>query len=339
MDDEERIRGHQGGSLRPFIEVTRRLLSLHTLEDALSEVCTTALEILPAEHVSVRILDASGTRLLSSARGGEGAQHQPVRFQSGRGVAGWVVAQGESVRIDDATEDPRFVPMTSSEQGFDPRSILGAPLWASDRPVGVLGVTSSDVAAFEERDELVLTLLANCASPSIERVRLERLTITDPLTLAFNQRYLVPRLREELARAGRRGRPVSVVLMDLDHFKAANDDHGHAAGDRVLQVFVERIRELVRVSDVVVRRGGEEFVLILPEMSGEKALGVAERIRERMARDPVVVDGTTSVHQTVSLGVASWDSEASAEELEARADAAMYKAKRAGRDRVVLAED
>ena len=328
-------------SLRPFIELTRRLLGSTSLERSLTLVCDAALAILPGEHASVRVLDGSETRLLCGARAGEGLDHRPMRFQQGSGIAGWVVDHGEAAHIDDTSRDPRFVAVRASEQGFSIRSLLAAPLWSGDRAVGVLGVTSRHVAAFQEDDELVLALLANCASPSLERARLERLAITDPLTLAFNHRYLAPRLQEELARAGRRGDPLSVLLMDLDHFKAVNDDHGHAAGDRVLRGFTERLRGLVRVSDVLVRRGGEEFLLVMPEMGEAAAMGVAERIRECVAEQPFSLDegGERSRTQTVSIGVAVWDGQRDAEALEAQADEAMYRAKRAGRNLVVMASE
>ncbi len=325
-------------SIRPFIELTRQLLRSPSLEQALEQVCETAMRILPAEHASVRVVDGSEQRLLSGARRGVGVEHKPLHFAPGQGAAAWVVTHGKTVRLDDAPLDPRFVKTERAKQGFEPRSWLGAPLWSGERPVGVLGVMSSAPAVFDEEDELALTLLANCASPILERARLERLTITDPLTLAFNHRYLQPRLAEELARAGRRRAPLSLLLMDLDHFKQVNDEHGHAVGDQVLCEFVERVRELVRLSDVLVRRGGEEFVLLMPEMGGEDALRAAKRIRARLAEEPVATDGPQSVLQTVSIGVAAWDGQQSADELEARADAAMYAAKRAGRDRVVLAD-
>jgi two-component system cell cycle response regulator len=328
----------KGYSIRPFIELTRQLLVSPSLEQALGLVCEAAMRILPAEHASVRVVDGSEQRLLSGARRGDGAEAAPIQFAPGRGVAGWVVAQGRSVRLDDAPADQRFVAMAPSLQGFEPRSLLGAPLWSGQRAVGVLGVTSSAKGAFDEEDELALTLLANCASPMLERARLERLTITDPLTLAFNHRYLEPRLAEELARAGRRQGQLSLLLMDLDHFKRVNDEHGHAVGDQVLREFVERVREQVRVSDVLVRRGGEEFVLVMPEMGRDDALRAAERIRARMASEPVQADDALQLAQTVSIGIAVWDGATSAAELESRADAAMYAAKRAGRDRVRIAE-
>jgi diguanylate cyclase (GGDEF)-like protein len=325
-------------TIRPLLELTRRLLEKIPLAEALQAVTDTALRLLPAQHASVRVLDESGTRLLSGARSGKGSEHAPLDFQPGEGIVGWVVTNGASARIADTSRDQRFKP-ASGRQGFSIRSILDVPLWSAGKVVGVLGVTSPEPNAFTEDDEMLALLLANCAAPSIEKARLEYLSITDHHTMAYNQRLLFPRLREEIERARRHGTPLSVLLMDLDHFKRVNDAYGHAAGDFVLQCFADRARGSVRLSDVLIRRGGEEFLLIMPDMPRQLAGLVAERIRHSMSESPLVLGEDVEVIQTVSIGTASWNGQESAEELERRADAAMYTAKQQGRNRVVLAPD
>jgi diguanylate cyclase (GGDEF)-like protein len=167
---------------------------------------------------------------------------------------------------------------------------------------------------------------------------LHRLALTDSQTLAYNRRYLLPRLNEEMERARRQVEALSVLLFDLDHFKRVNDSHGHAAGDRVLRAFADTVRECVRTVDVLVRRGGEEFVLIMPSTDQHQARAVAERVRIRLAQDPLPVRQGLALLQTVSIGVAMWDTHESPEALEERADQALYEAKRLGRNRVVVAQ-
>jgi diguanylate cyclase (GGDEF)-like protein len=327
--------GWDQGAIDALLRLTRKLLEPITLEQALVAVTDAALNLLPGDHASVRILDDSGTRLLCSARSGEGSTVEPVTFRPGEGVVGWVVQQGKQVRIDDAQADERFKPAPA--QGFEIRSILAAPLWATARVVGVLGVTAAGAGRFGAEDETMALLLANCAAPTIERARLEHLTVTDELTMAFNQRYLFPRLNEEVERARRLGTELNVLCMDLDHFKRVNDQHGHTAGDRVLQGFADRVRSMVRLSDVLIRRGGDEFVLIMPNLPQRQVHVAAERIRHGMARDPLDAGEQRRLTQTVSIGAARWDGRESPRELEARGDGALYEAKRRGRNRVVLA--
>jgi len=163
---------------------------------------------------------------------------------------------------------------------------------------------------------------------------LEALSKTDGLTRVANRRHVIELLHHELRQAHRYRRPLSVILVDLDHFKRINDTHGHLMGDRVLVAAVDALRRGVRDSDVVGRYGGEEFLLVLPNTDGEGAREVAERCRE-LVREARV--GTVAI--TASLGVASYPTAniTRADDLIHRADEALYRAKERGRDRVILA--
>jgi diguanylate cyclase (GGDEF)-like protein len=258
-----------------------------------------------------------------------------MEFKRGEGILGWVVDQAQPVRIDDAESDPRWI--APKNQGFPIRSIMAEPLWSSGEVIGVLSVTSKHAAAFKEEDQLLLRLLANCSSPPIERARLRRLAMFDDTTMAFNHRYLYPRLVEEMERASRSGGDVSILYMDLDHFKSVNDSFGHAIGDAVLKMFADRVRKAVRRIDVLVRRGGEEFVLVMPQTSATQAHATGQRIQQTLQTEELELEGGLRVRQTVSIGVATWDQREAPEQLERRADGAMYEAKRLGRNRVVVA--
>jgi two-component system cell cycle response regulator len=126
--------------------------------------------------------------------------------------------------------------------------------------------------------------------------------------------------------------------MDLDHFKKVNDEYGHDVGDAVLRMFADRVRSLVRKMDIFIRRGGEEFNLVMPGTSLDHARATAERICARMSESPFAV-GDHQISQTVSVGVATWDGNEVPEELQRRADMAMYRAKENGRNRVEIAKD
>jgi two-component system cell cycle response regulator len=137
--------------------------------------------------------------------------------------------------------------------------------------------------------------------------------------------------------AAERGKPLSVLLLDIDHFKSVNDSHGHAVGDVVLRMFADRVRKAVRRVDVLVRRGGEEFVLIMPATGATQAHATGHRIQQTLHAEPFEAEGSLRIRQTVSIGVATWDKRETPDQLERRADDAMYEAKRLGRNRVVVA--
>lgn len=319
----------------PLLELSQRLSQDASLEEHLHAVTETALSLLPCDHASIRVVDATGDELLAGARSGVGASHGPVRLRTGEGIAGWVLTHARPAHVADTRHDARFV--MHGDQGFGILSLIAVPLMYGGRTIGIFSVSSPEAHAFTTDDELLARLLANSSVPAIERARLERLAVTDDLTLAYNARYLEPRLGEEMVRARRHDQPLSVAMLDLDHFKRVNDTFGHARGDVVLRAFADRVRENTRRFDVLVRRGGEEFVVILPATSTSQALALADRVRQAVGVVAFDLGDAVFCVQTVSIGVATWDGAEAPAELVHRADLAMYEAKRCGRDRVVAA--
>jgi len=233
------------------------------------------------------------------------------------------------VFVADLADNPTVSQRTRQQLGV--ASALWQPVVRNDVPIGVLTV------AWEERmDRLtprvcsLMALLAAETAVAIERAdllaRLEAVARTDDLTGLANRRAWEEHLPRELARAGREDYPVCIAMFDFDRFKAYNDAHGHQAGDRLLKQVTAAWREALRPSDVLARYGGEEFVLLLPNCPMGEALTVVDRLRQE-----------TVAGQTCSAGLACWDGEESASALVARADEALYGAKRAGRDRAVAA--
>lgn len=171
---------------------------------------------------------------------------------------------------------------------------------------------------------------------------LEEVAVTDALTGLRNARYFHTRLAEEHAETKRTGKPLGVVVLDLDHFKRVNDEHGHLVGDDVLTNTGRAIASITRQGETEARVGGEEFGLLLPDSTSEEAREVAERVREAIGASETRLPGPQggTVHITASAGVASTADfpVASAEELLRTADAAMYRAKEEGRNRTVVAK-
>ncbi len=163
-----------------------------------------------------------------------------------------------------------------------------------------------------------------------------RLATTDPLTGVFNRRTFEELAEREIARARRSGGDLSLLMIDLDHFKRINDRYGHPAGDAVLRRFVALVRNCLRKEDLLVRYGGEEFCVLLPATAGANALALAERIRALVADTPLAVEGK-AISITVSIGIATHGGKADApiDDLLRRADHAMYRAKNEGRNRTI----
>jgi diguanylate cyclase (GGDEF)-like protein len=165
---------------------------------------------------------------------------------------------------------------------------------------------------------------------------LERAALVDPLTGVANRRLAEASLTSHLAEVRRLGWPLGVLLADVDHFKAVNDRHGHATGDRALRTLAATMAGAVRVYDLVARWGGEEFLVLCPGLQGADLIALAQRLRALVTRSDVPLDDGGSIQLTVSVGLAVARSDDSPASLVARADAALYRSKADGRNRVTL---
>jgi diguanylate cyclase (GGDEF)-like protein len=164
---------------------------------------------------------------------------------------------------------------------------------------------------------------------------LRLLATKDPLTGLLNRRHFFQLAEEECARCHRYERPIAAAMLDLDHFKKINDNHGHAIGDEALRLTAAAIRKELRQQDLICRYGGEEFVVLMPETDAQRGYEVQERIRAGITQIGLR-DGDQGVPLRVSIGVTQWHPPESIEQAIARADANMYQAKAAGRNRVIM---
>lgn len=186
----------------------------------------------------------------------------------------------------------------------------------------------------------LLSLVGNHMSLIIEKIKLfqetERLSITDGLTELFNTRYFYKQLDLEIARTDRYGNSFSLILLDIDNFKQLNDTYGHQAGDDILHEFAKILKTASRETDIVVRYGGEEFIIILPNTSEEDTISLAERIRSNVEKNLFLINHTVGIHVTVSGGISSYPQNAdNSKSLLNAADTALYSAKASGKNRIL----
>ncbi|HDD35248.1 MAG TPA: GGDEF domain-containing protein [Candidatus Desulfofervidus auxilii] len=193
------------------------------------------------------------------------------------------------------------------------------------------------VTKLEPQEKEILNLILKHASIILEnaylyeKIRLS--SITDALTGLYNRRYFMERLEIEWERAKRYQRPISLLILDIDHFKRINDTYGHLAGDKVLKTLGKLISKQLRKTEIAGRYGGEEFTILVPETNAEGAIKLAERLRKMVEEYPFAINGTINV--TVSIGVSDAEGIETINDLIQKADAALYQAKETGRNRVV----
>jgi diguanylate cyclase (GGDEF)-like protein len=209
-----------------------------------------------------------------------------------------------------------------------------------DAVLGVMNFQRPEVAGFSPEELELLMAVADQAATAVKNARLHaetvQLTMTDPLTGVANRRHLFMRMEAELARAQRYSTPLSILMIDVDHFKRLNDSAGHRTGDDVLRKVCDVLKTRVRKVDTLARYGGEEFMVLLPQTAKEGALEVGEKLRRAVLETPALAAPTQPMgHITISIGVASFPLDAAEQELLVDCvDAALYASKRGGRNKV-----
>ncbi|MCU1592753.1 MAG: diguanylate cyclase with sensor [Frankiales bacterium] len=310
------------------------LSSTHDLDRILHVVLESAMASTRASGGMVLLLTPSRDELVLAASRGVDVPLD-LRLSVGEGVSGQVALSGDPVRGRVGHGPGELRP---AEGEPVETSLIAVPLKSSGTVIGVLDLFGSVLpAGFDDNDLATIRTFASQATVAVDNVLLheeaQRLSITDGLTGLWNYRYFTMTVSKEIERAARFARPLALLMLDLDHFKDVNDTFGHQRGDAVLVELAGRIRGEVRDVDTVARYGGEEIVVILPETDEAGAVQLAERICHAVSRKPFGEPGVPPVHLTVSAGAAVFPAHGlAASVLLARADEALYAAKRSGRN-------
>ena len=251
-------------------------------------------------------------------------------------LARWALTEKRGTRVDDLERLPRDSTLRGPWLAPATRSFLVAPLLVDGEVIGVLSLQSEQPRTYDDHQLSLLTTIAQQAAIAIESARRHELARVDSLTGLYVRDYFFSRLEEEDERARRYGGGFALLMVDLDDFKEINDRHGHLAGDQYLREIAGTVREQLRAADIACRYGGDEFCLLLPQTGAQGARAIAERIRSAVAGRVVSVEGL-ALRTTVSIGLSVFpeNDDGDLRGLMRMADEALYRAKRAGRDRVV----
>ena len=341
---KERERHH----LQILAQASRLSANLN-LASTLKNTVSQLRQMVNAEACVLYLVDEDHSELFAVETDFDSAIYGPdedestrrFRVKLGQGLTGWVAEKGEPLLLGDAERDSRaqHIPGT----GYEDASYIVVPVAFDQRVLGVLRVSRRGLNCFGVNDLSLVTIFANQAAVAITNAWLyestKELVLRDNLTGLYNSRYLVSRLQEEVARSKRYSTPLSMLFLDCDGLKTVNDAYGHPVGDQLIKEVSEALRAAVRVTDIVIRYAGDEFIILMPQTASREAAQVAERIRQRVGATEFCPTQEV-VRVTVSIGVASVPEHAtSGEELFKAADDALYAAKDRGRNNVYLWEE
>jgi diguanylate cyclase (GGDEF)-like protein len=301
-------------------DVAHELARVSDSDGARNALCAAAARLARCDTVALWEPGTTGASLELTGVSGPRPTQRSLPFVAAPGGAVQAFTNGQTVRDADDVGVPEYTGETRP-----PRATLWQPVTRDAVPVAVLAFYWAWPRDDDQTTDMLAGLLASEASVTLERVelltRLESIARTDDLTGLPNRRAWDEELPRELLRARREERPLCVAMLDLDHFKEFNDERGHQAGDRFLKQAAAAWGDELRGTDFLARYGGEEFALALPGCTPEQAMEVAERVR-----------AATPEGETCSIGISHWDGLEDAPSLLGRADAALYEAKRRGRN-------
>lgn len=318
-------------------------LSTARTQDAVMEVAlATAAEIVPHDFAAITEYQREDRRhIVRRAIGDRAIELQGLRFRDNTSLTAMVIKNRHYLPYRGDFDSKQQVLFTKKAKLRGMESLLVLPLVSREEPIGTLIVAARSRGVFRTSIRETLRALANQVGVALASARavrqLEEMATTDGLTGCLNKRAFLEQMEQKLMAAQRFGRKLSLIVTDLDHFKAVNDTYGHAAGDRVLKELGQVLTRVKRETDLVARFGGEEFCVLCEETDTSGARLLAERVREELADAEVQTDlGPLKV--TASLGVATFPEHASnGEQLFVQGDKALYEAKRGGRNRVCTA--
>lgn len=327
-------------NLSLLYNIGRAMTYISDLKSLLQYILNQAIEITGAEKGSIMLYDIENNQLSVRVLAGleDKAYQKKVNnneidcrsFKPGEGIAGRVFKTGRPMVVDKASEEELFVEPAKSFV----RSIACIPMKVYSDPIGVINVTNKlDDSGFSDEDVELLKAVADQSAVAINKAQLWEMAVTDSLTGLYVRRYFMVKFQEELLRAQRYEKNLTVIMADMDRFKTINDTHGHSTGDRVLRIVGKFLQQNIRDVDIIARFGGEEFVILLPEADKNEARTVSERLRGNL--EHLKLDDLPPL--SISIGIAAYPEDGNdIEELIIRADAAMYAAKQSGRNRVEM---
>jgi diguanylate cyclase (GGDEF)-like protein len=336
-DNLEEMVTHRVKDLSALYEVAYAISQSLELKTVLPKVLDHVLETVGERRGIVVLVGEGDTLKLLGHRGlSAEAMEQISRMKVGDGCAGDVILRNTAIRATDNEELRKKMPGLEQE-GI--RSVLAVPISSRGTAFGAIAVYSDRKDRFSEQDEELLATIGSQVGVAVENARLYEKTLElaheDALTGLANRRRLIEILSKEVCRASRYNTPLSLLMIDLDRFKQFNDAHGHLKGDELLKKFAELLEKRIRTTDMAGRYGGEEFCLVLPNTPLKGAVVIAERIRKAVEDLKIDVENNASpAGATVSIGAAEFAQGETDENLISAADAALYRAKQGGRNKV-----
>ncbi|MFO7729353.1 MAG: sensor domain-containing diguanylate cyclase [Spirochaetia bacterium] len=322
-----------------FTEIGKAITSAQTVTETMKAVMDQVGKVFAPTYWSLLLRTSKTGELRFAIVVGSGVESlMGKKLPRGKGIAGWIAENGQSVIVEDVSRDKRFDPDMDNETDFTTKSIIGVPLKSRTKVFGVIELINKlDGSNFTSYELTLLQTIADYAAIAIEKnyylKALKHVASVDSLTGLYNRRTFSRFFEKEIARAQRQGSTFSLMMIDIDKFKQINDSLGHETGDRVLLIIAGILKEITRTSDMVCRFGGDEFLILLPNSDASDS----EALKGRIESELLEHNQQSKITISVSFGMHTTSSKNAKSAIDF-VDRQMYKQKNSKRDHPPLNE-
>ncbi len=330
-----------GSNLMQYLQIGKLLTSTLNLSEILELIMTKISQLVEAENWSLFLKDEETEELYFEVVVGiDKEQVKDIRIPLGTGIAGVVAQTGKPIYTADAENDPRVFKKVDDKTGFTTKSIICMPLKIHGRILGVIEIINiEDIQDFTKKKLPYLSIMCDYAAIAIENsqylAKIQRMSITDEYTGLYNARYLHQILPELMKKSEETGQKLSVVFMDVDNFKNVVDTLGHLAGSMVLNEIGQTILNYLSTNDILIKYGGDEYILIMPDRNKNNALKITQQIQKAIRESTYLQSEPNPIRVTASFGIAVYPDDAKTKkDLLIRADGSMYSIKKSTKNSI-----
>lgn len=345
IDEKLAPRGvtYETRALLACLEVGKLLTSTLSLDEILELIMTKVSQLIQAQHWSLLLKDeTSGELTFKIAVGVKKELMEGIRLARGEGIAGYVAETGEPMSVSNVQDEPRFSRKVDGLTGFITKSISCIPLQIYGKIFGVIEIINvEDMDEFKSKYLPILMILADYAAIAIENSqlfsRIQRISLTDEYTGLYNARYLHQVLEDLIQKPSGEEPTFAIVFVDIDNFKDVVDTRGHLLGTKILREIGQTISSCLSQEDILVKYGGDEYVMILPNRKQRQAMKLAEKVRQALRTSCYLTSEGDSVKVTASFGIAMYPKDARMKkDLLTLADKTMLTVKRSAKDGIAM---
>jgi len=307
------------------------------IDKVLPQILEIVEKLLKPERCSLMLVDNSDNMLkIKVGNNISTTSMRNIKLNFDEGIAGKALQLGQSVVVNDVSKSKFYRKFFSVDKPIKKEKLVVLPMKLEDKNLGVINLHFKVNTKFPSSvvDKMLLKILSDYISIIIDNCYKYFDVVSDSMTKMYNHNYILRRLEQEIELAKKFQSKLSLIMIDIDHFKQINDKYGHQQGDKVITIIAKIIKDNIRFSDIAGRYGGEEFCIILPNTKLDDAVNVSQRLKNNISVEKITIQNGQQISVTCSFGVKEYEALDTVEDFVNKADKLLYQAKFLGRDRI-----